>query len=158
MTEKKTEIPADIKKMSFEEALEELKDTAWMLEGRVAPYVTVGATLIIPRLLIVLLTRRVEPGKEPVLEIESSTHDERSVGVEPDILVVLQVVLEDVSDEPAQDGDVGSGTDLEVLIGDGGRTREARIDRHELGAAPVPGLNGPFESTGVVLGWIGTHH
>ena len=74
-----------------------------------------------------------------------------------DILVVLEIVLEDVGDEPAQYGNVTPGADLQMFVRHRRRAGIAGINRDELGAAIVAGLEGPLKSARVILGRVGPH-
>ena len=76
----------------------------------------------------------------------------------PHVVVVMQIVVEDVLDEAAEDGDVASGPDLQVLVGHGRRPGESRVDGDEGGPPVVTGLDGPLEPARVVLGRVGPHH
>ena len=97
-------------------------------------------------------------GEQPVLEPEIAADDERRVGVRPHVVGVVQVVGQDVPDQPAEDGDVGAGPDLEMLVGDRRRPCEARVDRNQRGAVLVTRLERPLEATGMILGRVGAHH
>ena len=71
-----------------------------------------------------------------------------------DVIVVELVVGQQVMDDAAQKGDVGAGADRRVIVGDGGRTVEARIDDDELGLAGLLCLDHPLEAAGMRFGGL----
>src|ERR671938_659210 len=77
--------------------------------------------------------RRLHPGVLP-----------RLVRVRLDVLLEPAPVLEDVVDDPAEEGDVTAGADADELRRHRARAREAGIDVDHLGAA-LPGLEHPLE-------------
>jgi hypothetical protein len=89
-----------------------------------------------------------------VLEIPLDHH--RAVGVVLDVLLEPGVVLEDVVDDPAQERDVGPGSDLDVPIGHCAGAGEARIDVDDLGAALL-GLDHPLKADRMLLGHVRAH-
>src|SRR5207244_6915161 len=91
--------------------------------------------LIRPRVLRVLSLGRVEAGEEPVVECEGRVHEERRVGVELDVVLVVALVLERVTDDAEQVGDVRAGADRGVEVGYGGGAGEAGIDDDQPGVA-----------------------
>ena len=104
----------------------------------------------------------VESGIEPVFgKLEAVFDDEGGVGEIHQIVFGDAVVLNGVMDQPAEEGDIRAGADLQVKVGDGGRPRESRIDHDHLGVAIALGFNRPLESARMVLGWISAldqHH
>src|SRR5204863_9740986 len=60
-----------------------------------------------------------------------------------------------VVDQAAEEGDVDTGPDRGVEIGDGGRAGEAGIDVDDLRAALIPPDVGPLPAAGVVLRRVG---
>src|SRR5437868_5391172 len=100
-------------------------------------------TVVVPRGGVVGPLRLVVAGEQPVVELVTGGHDEGGVGVQLDVVLVVQLVLEDVVDEPPEEGDVGAGPDRGVDIGDGRRAGEAGVDVNDLRAALVTPDVGP---------------
>ena len=106
----------------------ELEDRARVLEGHVALGPRRGRSgrtvercrplgLVAPRRDVVRPGRGVVSGEETVLEVEAFFHDERGVRVVLDVVLVIELVLDDVVDEAAEVGDVGTGPDPQVHVG-----------------------------------------
>ena len=60
--------------------------------------------------------------------------------MQPDVLLVEEPFVEDLVNHAAQDRDVRAGSNLQVMIGDGGRAGVTRVDRYDPGATLIPGL------------------
>ena len=76
-----------------------------------------------------------QPEKRPSLSSVSGNSlvdDHRRVRVAHDVLVELALVLEDVVDDAAEEGDVAAGADADVLRRHRARAREARVDVDDL--------------------------
>src|SRR5581483_3633078 len=97
-----------------------------------------GEALVVPRGRVVGLLRLVVAGEEPVVELVAGGHDEAGVGVQLDVVLVVQVVLEDVVDQAAEEGDVGAGPDRRIDVGHRRRAGEAGVDVDDLRAALIP--------------------
>src|SRR3954451_16206596 len=77
----------------------------------------------------------VEPGEEPVEilgVLEALVDDYGRVRVVLDVLVEPALVLEDVVDDAAEEGDVRAGPDRDVRGRHRARARIARVDVHDL--------------------------
>ena len=94
-----------------------------------------GIDLIAPGGDVVLAGGGIVAAEEPVLERVVLFHQEGGVGVVDDIFLVIEVVLQDVIDQPAEVGDIGAGADARVDIGHRRGPGEARIGVDDLGAA-----------------------
>jgi hypothetical protein len=114
--------------------------------------------LVVPGRLVVAVILAVEARVQTVLrQLESFLHDECGVRIVDEIVVGDVPVGERVVDQPAEEGDVTAGTNLEKEIGVCRGPREARIDDDHLGVALELRFDRPFESAGVALGRIPTH-
>ena len=138
-------------------ALHQLEDAARVLERHVPAHKAVRAQLILPGRPVVGALGLVESSEEPVLESEALFHDERGIGVQPDVLLVEEPFVEDLVNHPAQDRDVGAGANLEVMIGDGGGAGITGVDRYDPGATLIPGLERPLEPARVILRRVRAH-
>ncbi len=84
---------------------------------------------------VVIAGLGVIPGEEPgqVLGVPKlRLDDHRPVGVGLDVLVEPLPVLDDVVDDAAEEGDVGSGSQGDVNVGDRARAGEARVGVDDL--------------------------
>ena len=72
------------------------------------------------------------------------------------VFLEVLVALENVSNDPAEKGDVGAGTNLDEQIGDGGGAGEARIDMDQHGP-PVLGGDRPVKTDRVRFGHVRAH-
>ena len=63
-------------------------------------------------------------------------------------------MLQDVIDDPTEQGDVASGTDWDVHVRQGARAGEPGVDVHDPGA-PVLGLHHPLEADGMGFSHVG---
>src|SRR5205823_3387046 len=81
------------------------------------------------------------PAAEDALEVfgvlEVFADDRRRVRVRLDVLLEVAVVLDDVVDEPAEEGDIRSRTERNVDVRHRARAREARIDVDDRRAAAL---------------------
>ena len=89
-----------------------------------------GLALVLPGRRVVGLARRVEAREQAavrlrvdvtVLDDVRDVRERHRVGAEPAIL------LEEVADDAAEEGDIGTGTERRVQVGERARAREARI-------------------------------
>src|SRR5207245_6941751 len=107
-----------------------------ILESRVD---AVGLRLRIRRVrpgcLVVFRLARIEAGEQAVVELELLSDEVGTVRVNLDVVLVVALVLDRVSDDAQQERDVRSGADGRVEIRRRGRAGEARVDGDELGAA-----------------------
>ena len=135
------------------------------LLGGVAGVVGLGA----PEILVVVLLRElparrvvrprlgVEAGEQPVEVVdvlELVADDVRRVGVADDVLAEVQLVLQDVVDDPAEERDVAAHPDRDVLVRHGARPGEPRVDVDDPRAALLR-LHHPLEAHRVGLGHVG---
>ena len=115
-----------------------------------------GVLLERPGLLVVLALLRVVAGKDTVQvagHLEVLVHQEGGVGVEADVVAVVEVVFENVVDHPAEKGDVRAGPDGSVDVRHRGGPGEAGVDADQRGTLLL-GLGDPLEGDGVVLGSV----
>ena len=118
----------------------------------------VPAFFIVPRRFVVDLSGGIEAGVESIVgKLKTFLNNERRVGVIEQVIVGKATVLNGVVNQPAQEGDIGAGANLEKEISGGGRPRQARIDHNHFGIAVQLRFNRPFETTGVVFRWIAAH-
>jgi hypothetical protein len=97
-----------------------------------------------------------EEAAEVLRVLEVLADDRRAVCVRPDVFAELAPVLEDVPDDPAEEGDVAPGAQRHVEVGHRAGPREARIDVDEL-RAPFLGLHDPLEADRMALGHVRPH-
>ena len=135
---------------------QQLKHAAFVLKRQILLGNAVGVQLVGPLARVVGPLVRVEAGEQPVLEIESITDQEGGVRVADDVLLVVELVVDDVLDHAAQEGDVGPGAQGRVDVRLGGGPGKARVHADHL-AAPVLGLGDVFHGNGVVLGSVAAH-
>src|SRR4029453_2257961 len=121
--------------------LHELEDRTRMFEGRIDLGVTRGIELVAPARLVVTLLLVVPAGKETVFEREAVLNQERGIRVQLDIVFLVEVVRQDVVDQPAEKGNVGPRAYRDIAIGNGGGAVEARVDRNQPGLAGAFGLD-----------------
>ncbi len=114
--------------------------------------------VVVPRGGVVGPLRLVVAGEQPVVELVPGGHDEGGVGVQLDVVLVVQLVLEDVVDQSPEEGHVGAGPDRGVDVGDGRGAGEAGVDVDDLRAALVTPDVGPLPAAGVVLCRVGPDH
>ncbi len=136
--------------------LQHLIDAARILQGVVTDrdpgLVLVGG----PGVLAVLALLGVIAGEQAVVEGIALADDLRGVGIVFDILFLNQIVVDDVLDHPAQEGDVGAGTQRHVMVAAGRGPGETRIDMDQRGA-PILCLEDPLEGDRVVFGGVAAH-
>src|SRR5580658_4914702 len=118
----------------------------------------VAALFVVPRGPVVCSGDVVKAGIQAVFwQLEALLDYERSVSEVDQILLVGSLVLKSVMHQAAEKGDVGPGADLQEHVGGGGGPGESRIDHDHLGVALPLGLDRPFESARMILGWIAPH-
>src|SRR5262249_31999860 len=83
--------------------------------------------------------------------LEALVDDHRRVRVVHDVIADLAPVLEDVVDDPAEEGDVGAGPDAHVVGRGGARAGVAGVDVDYAGAA-LTRLHHPLIADRVALG------
>ena len=84
---------------------------------------------------------------------KSSRSDRRRVRVGDDVLLEVLLVVEDVLDQAAEEGDVAARAQRHVQVGDGAGAGEPRVDVDDL-RAPRLGLHHPLEADRVALGHV----
>src|SRR5208337_3558799 len=134
--------------------------SGWFLVRRAGYWLTgkVSALFIVPGRFVVALLLWVKTGVQAVFrQLESVFNDEGSIRVVDQVVVRDAVVLNGVVNQASEEGNVGSGANLEEEISGGGGTRQSRIDHDHLGIAVKLGFDGPLESAGMVFGWIAAH-
>src|SRR4030095_16929261 len=138
--------------------LHELEDRTRILERRIGLGVARGAELVAPARLVVTLLLVVPAGKEAVFEREALLNQERGIRVQLDIVFLVEVVRQNVIDQPAEKGNVGPRAYRDIAIGDGGGAVEARVDGNQPGLPGAFRLYGVTEADGMILGRIAPHY
>ena len=138
-------------------ALHQLVHAARMLERRVGLHVTVVPELVVPGGFVVAALLGVVAGVEPVGEGEVLADDEAQVGIAPDVLVLDLVLGQKIFDDPAEEGDVGAGTDGRIYVRHGGRAGEARVDNDEARLVVRLRFSDPLEAAWMGLGGVAAH-
>ncbi len=138
--------------------LEQIEHAAWVGQAFVDAGEAVLVQLVAPggfvRVAALLGVIAIE---QAVLETEAFLHDERDVGVIDHVLVLDLVVFQQVVDQPAEEGDVGTGADRRIHVSHRGRTGEARIDHDQPRLVARLGLGDPFEAARVRFGGVTAH-
>ncbi len=111
--------------------------------------------LVVPHRRVVAALRLVVAGEQAVVELEVLGDEERRVRVQLDVVLVVQLVLEHVVDQTAEEGDIGPGADRGEHVGDRRRPREARVDVDDPRSPLVSPDVGPLPPARVVLGGVG---
>jgi len=138
--------------------LQELENAVRVLKGGILEDHAVLARLIGPGLLVVLgpfQTREdavVVPG-----ELEGGIHQEGGVGIVLYILVKEEVVVDDVLDHAAEEGDVRPRADGCVNMGLGRRLGEPWVNAQQSGASLVNGFLDPLEGNRVIGSGVASH-
>ncbi len=88
--------------------------------------------------------------------LELAFDDRGGVGIRHHILLEPEIVRENVIDQTAEKGDVGSGADADEHIRNGGRAREAGINMQNLAALRF-GLHGEAEADRMRFGHVAAH-
>ncbi len=138
--------------------LQQLKDGARVLKRLVTPHIAIRSPLVAPRRLVVGAGRLLEAREQPVFEPKVAADNERSVGVGTDVVGMVEVVGQNVTDQPAQHRDVRPRADLHVLVGHRRCPRVSGIDGDKRGVVLVTRLDRPLEAAGMILGRVGPHH
>ena len=140
--------------------LQELVHAMRVLERRVLFRDAVLVHLEGPGLLVVFSGLFVITREEAVQfsrSFEIRVHEERGIGVLDDIFLEDEVIVEDVLDHPAEEGDVRARTHGRVHIGLGSGLREAGIHDDQFRAFFL-GFHDPFHGNGVVRCGIAPHN
>jgi hypothetical protein len=110
----------------------------------------------VPRSMVIGPFVGVVAGKKAVIEAEFGIDDERSVGIVLDIELVIEIVVENILDHTAEEGNIRHPSGAWHRYRPLRSTRKSGIDVNECGAL-VPGCLDPFEGDGVVLRDIAAH-
>jgi len=138
--------------------LQKLVHATGVPECRILLDDAVGVRLVAPRRLVVLAVAEsredalVVPGKP-----EGRIHEERGVGVCLDVVGVDKVVVDDVFDHAAEEGDVRPRTDGGVHMGFGRRLGETGIHAEDPRPSFVNGFLNPFEGHRVIGSGVASH-
>ncbi|MBI2197371.1 MAG: hypothetical protein HYU42_02040 [Candidatus Rokubacteria bacterium] len=112
---------------------QELEDRVRVPERQVTLRVALGVELVLPGLLVVgalLGIEPIEPREEPAPvrgRLELGVDQERGVRVVDDVVLEVEVVVDGVRDEAAEEGDVRARAQRHVHVGGGARPGEARV-------------------------------
>ena len=112
--------------------------------------------LVLPGSRVVGARLRVVAGEHAVQIVdvdEVLPQDRGGVGVSDDVVVEVGVVGQDVVDDAAQEGDVATGAQRYVLVGDRRRAGEPGVDVDDRGALGL-GLHHPLEPDRMTLGHV----
>jgi len=137
--------------------LQQAVDAARMRQGRIDLGKAVGADLVLPAGLIVAVFLGVIARIDALGECKLFADDERQVGVMTHVVMLDLVVGQQIIDQASEKDDIGAGSDRRVVIGDGGRAREPRIDDDQLRLVVGLGFDDPLEAAGVRLGGVAAH-
>ncbi len=146
-----------LRRVAVDVLAQKVDDAARILPGVVDLGEALIVQLVVPARLVVAARVFVVAGEQPVLEAEALLHDQAGVGVGAHVLVLDRVLLQQIADHAAQEGDVGSRADRRVEVGDRGGAGEARIDDDELGAVLDLRLDHPFETARMRFGGVAAH-
>jgi hypothetical protein len=116
-------------------------------------------SFVLPAGRVITPPFRVPAGEEPIeiLRVLEVVADNRGrVGIGDDVLPEELVVLADVVDDAAQEGDVTAGPDRNIEVCVGARAREPGIDVDHSRPAEL-GFHHPLEADRMALGHIRTH-
>ena len=109
--------------------------------GRIPHFLVVD--VVAPRFIRVGLRFGIPTGEETrrFVELVVGAQDAGGVRVIENVLVLPEILREDVVDETAVEGEVGTRTDARVDVRIGGGTRVARVDHDPRGAAVLSALD-----------------
>ncbi len=139
--------------------LHQLIDAARVLQGRVDADETVLGEFVAPAGLVgVAAFFRVIAAEQAVFEAITGFDDERHVGVIAHVFVLDLVLGQQVIDQPAHEGDVGTGTDRRVIVGHRSGPGKTRIDHDQPRGVVRLGLGHPFEAARMRFCCVATHH
>ncbi len=128
-----------------------------MVVGAVLAVPVIGSLALVgPGGHVVLSGVRVETREQAVQVLgvlELLADQGGGVSVRLDILLEPQVVADHIVDQCAQQHDVGSGTDCDVLVGHGTSPGEARVNVDDL-RAPGLGFSHPLVAHRVAFGHV----
>ena len=96
--------------------LHDLQHAARMLHGRIGLGV-IAFLLVGPAAVVVGALLFVVAGEDAIGKAVTLVHDERSIGVVPDVFGLDLVIAEQVVDDACQEGDVGTSANRRVVIG-----------------------------------------
>ncbi|EKD37468.1 MAG: hypothetical protein ACD_75C01117G0001 [uncultured bacterium] len=133
-----------------------LIDAARVLQGIIADRNALLVFFDSPGILAITALFLVEAREQAVIKRVVGTDDLRGVGVILDVLFLDKVVVDDMLDHSAEEGDVGTGTKRHMIVAPGGGAGVARVDMDDLGA-PVFRPHNPFKGDRVVFGGIAAH-
>ncbi len=134
-----------------------LEHAARVLQRFVATDEALLVQVEVPRGLVVLVALLVVAGEQPVVEFEAFTHQVRRIGVVQHVFVGVAIVLDQVADQPAEEDDIGAGTDPGVIVRHRGGAVVARVDGDQDRVAALLGLHDPAEAHRMRLGRIPAH-
>ena len=114
-------------------------------------------SLIHPSLIAVSLFFFIPTGEETVCNIKfiGRINQEGSVRVVHHVLFLIELLIKDVADHAAEEGDIGTRTNRSVHIGLRGGTCKARVNNDPLGSA-VNGTMTPAGRKRMVFNVVGT--
>src|SRR4030095_6395050 len=106
-----------------------------MLEGRIAPRLSLRVERVGPLVAIVAALFRIVAGKQPVGEVVAVADDPGGIGVLAYVLLLNAIMFDGIVNHAADEGDVGARAQFCEHIGYRARTIETRIDVENIGAA-----------------------
>ncbi len=99
----------------------------------------------------------IKTGEKAVLEFVILANDERGVGVITHVFEEKTLILDNILNHTAENGDIRTGTKRNMLVGTCGSTCETWINMNDLSALGLR-FQSPFEGNGMVFGSIAAHY
>src|SRR6185312_17417412 len=121
-----------------------------MLEGRVAPRLSLRIEREGPARAVVAPFLRVETGEKTVGEAIIITDDPGGIGVLAHVLLLDTIMFEGIVDHAADESDVGARAQLGEYVGDRAGTVKAWIDMQDIGALLL-GARQPIHRDGMIF-------
>ncbi len=138
--------------------LQQLHDAARIAHRLVHDRVAVRADLVFPGRTVVVPLVRIVAGEQAILEVEPLADDVARVGVRLHVLMLDLVVLQQIAGHAVQERDVRALADRAVVIGDGRRARESRINHDQARVVLDLGFDHPLEAAWMRFGGVAAHH
>ena len=138
-------------------AFQQVQHATGVFEGLVALGHAVFVHVKGPEASVVALGFSVIAGEYAVLEVVFGAYDHGRTGVVLQVFRKIQLVVQNVFDQAADEGDVRARTKghVEMALGRSAGKTGVHMDKR---SPAQHGLQHPFEGNGVVLGRVGTHN
>ncbi len=135
----------------------QLEHAAWVLQGFIAADETLLVQVEVPARLVVLMAHFVVAGEQAILEAEAFLHQVRGIGIAAHVFMRVAVLLDQVTDQPAEKDDIGPGANPGVVVRYRRGAVIARIDGNQDRIAALLGVHDPAEAHRMRLGRIAAH-